>query len=91
MRNELRWVIPENSQYIEQAHLYAGVDMGWIKENSPTEKGHMRGVALGVRANTKRFDINLGWEKALTSPSFLQDDEEENLLRQNGSTVLGRL
>ncbi len=57
---------------------YAGIDTGWLRHDrqEAQERGHISGVALGLRSHGGLWFADVAYEQRLKAPDFLEDEGE---------------
>ncbi|BCS88784.1 hypothetical protein PSDVSF_20260 [Pseudodesulfovibrio sediminis] len=81
IRNDLSWRLPLQSygtDKISACDLFAGYDYGMIlhDKNDPYERGHLQGVALGLRT-LGELSAHVTFAKAIAAPNFLEKEDLE--------------
>lgn len=81
LRNELSWKLPFKDYHtdkISSCELFAGYDYGMIlrDKDDPYERGHLQGVALGLRT-LGELSASITFAKAIEAPNFLKKDDFE--------------
>ncbi|MDR2572813.1 MAG: ShlB/FhaC/HecB family hemolysin secretion/activation protein [Desulfovibrio sp.] len=85
VRNELAWNLPQkwlslDKNSVNNAQIFAAYDVGGIiRDNKDAyERGHVSGMALGIRAGGA-LSFELAWAHPLETPSFVRASEKHDV------------
>ncbi len=88
IRNEIAWQLPVNDKPLTQTifgypELYAGFDIGWVRENRAIKNDHgqLKGLGFGIRTRSDQFYGEVGFERAIRTPDSFSKIENRVFLK----------